>query len=99
MRMNEQQYAIGNDSKVANVNKEFMQALKEKLRNCVIILLMDACGDAVHAEDAEDRMHLEHLVKGVNGSDQNLNGNLVVCAYACQACFLHFDFSFMSTSR
>ena len=91
VRMHGQQHAIGNDANIVNVNKRFVQALKKRVSNCAIILLMDACGDAVHADAAEKDMHLEHLVKGVRGNDENLNGNLIVCAYACQVCTLHIS--------
>lgn len=86
VRVKGQQYAIGCDSAACNVNKSFVQELMSKLSNCVLILLMDACGDGAHAGASAHDLHLESLVKGVKGNEDNLNGNLIVCAYACEVC-------------
>lgn len=86
VRMRGQQLAVGRDSRVVNINKNFVHALKSKLRNCAIILLMDACGDCMHVSPDASAMHL----KDVSGDEDSLNGNLIVCAYACQVCVLQF---------
>lgn len=84
--MKGQQFAVGIDSRVTSINKRFVKTLKKELRNVAIIVLMDACGEAVDGNLEDHDKVAKGAVKGVNDAeeDDDLNGNLIVCAYACQ---------------